>query len=81
MKGSCRVVVHEGVMRLVTSGEIAIGKGVASVAVEAAGSKRSWREVEAWYHVSGSESLKRGPERLLVKVRTSYPGGPSIWRC
>lgn len=46
-------------------------KGAASVA-EGSGIKRPWRKAEAWYHVTGSESLKRAQERLLVKVQTSY---------
>ena len=36
------------------------GTGTASVAVEAPGLRRSWREVVTWHHVAGSESLKRG---------------------
>lgn len=35
------------------------GTGAASVAVEAPGLRRSWREVAAWHHVAGSELLKK----------------------
>lgn len=46
-------------------------KGAASVA-EGSGMRRPWRKAKAWYHMTGSESLKRAQERLRVKVRTSY---------
>jgi hypothetical protein len=40
----------------------------ASAKVEAAGLKRSRREGEVWYHVTGSETLERSQKRLLVKL-------------
>lgn len=46
-------------------------KGAASLA-EGSGMRRPWRKAKAWYHMTGSESLKRAQERLLVKVQTSY---------
>lgn len=40
----------------------------ASVKVEAPGLRASRREGEVWYHVTGSETLKRSQKRQLGKV-------------
>lgn len=42
------------------------------------GMKESWKAVEVWHCVVGSESQKRAQERLLVRVQPSYSGELSI---
>lgn len=52
--------------------EEAITEGTTSVALEAPGSKVSWRKVEAWQNVAWAESLKRTLEKLWMKVEPSW---------
>lgn len=42
---------------------------VASVAIEVSNLKRSWKEVKAWYHVTGSKVLKRS-QAILETVQS-----------
>lgn len=49
-----------------------IGEGVTSVSVEGPELKGSWKEIEAWHHVSGLEILKKTQEKLFVKMQPRF---------
>lgn len=81
----CWFCRHEGVIREAEAQhcerpEEAIGEGAASGVVEASGLglKGSWREVETWHPVAGSESLKRTQEAKSLKVQPRLNRDPSI---
>lgn len=48
---------------------------------KAGGLKGSWRESEAWYHVAGLQSLKRGKKSMGDDAASVAGAIPACWRC
>lgn len=53
-------------------------EGVDSVAMEAPVPKEMWEESEAWHQGAKLESLRRGQERLWVKMQPNCCANPNI---
>lgn len=51
---------------------------VLTVEAEVLGIKGSWRELEAWHHMTGTKTLKKTQQRQRVKVQSSCSGDHSI---
>ncbi|XP_076419204.1 scavenger receptor cysteine-rich domain-containing protein SCART1-like [Peromyscus maniculatus bairdii] len=64
---------------LLTYTQVMCTGGTGFGSVRTLGFKGSWKKVEAWHHVAGSEFLKRAHDRLLVKISLVAVVTPKIW--